>query len=256
MRRIFAWAAHRWHVNPSLVRLEAEVSAFAESLKEGSAVLDAGAGDCRYRSHFGRHRYESADFVQVESKQYGDITYVCDLRSIPVPEARFDALICTQVLAHLPDPRSVLCEFHRVLRPGGKMLLSCPLFFHENEKPHDYFRYTQFGLRRLLSHAGFAIDRLEWLEGYYGTFSYQLGTAALSLPLSAAAYGGGLIGHSFVPVAAMLKIACAAGCQVFTLLELRHKQTSSGQCINYCVHATTIGAAPDTALRDTAGVAP
>lgn len=237
MKGLLRWAARRWHSNPSLVRLEQEVRSFADALPADALVLDAGAGDCRYRSRFARQRYEAADFAQVTSKEYGRIDYVCDLRAVPVEADRYDAIICTQVLAHMPDPEAVLREFRRILRPGGILLLSCPLFFQENEKPYDYYRYTQFGLRHLLGRAGLTIERLDWLEGYYGTLSYQLSAAAVSLPTKPTAYGGGVVGLAAAGIAYVLRLAFAAGCQLFTWLELRHKHTASGQCINYIVLA-------------------
>ena len=253
MKSLFKWAAARWHVNPSLARLDGEVQTLAAGLPVGAAVLDAGAGDCRYRHHFLTQQYESADFGQVSGKAYGQITHVCDLRAIPVPGARYDAVVCTQVLAHVPEPLSVLKEFRRVTKPGGLLLLSCPLFFQENEKPHDYFRYTQFGLRHLLSESGWQIGRIDWVEGYYGTLAYQLGVAALALPLSPTAYGGGVLGFILVPFAAMVKLMAAAACQVFTWLELRHKHTFSGQCINYIVVARAAGLASGPGQTTVAG---
>ena len=172
------------------------------------------------------------------NKEYGQFDYVCDLRSIPVPDDRFDAIICTQVLAHMADPAAVLREFRRILRPGGRLLLSCPLFFQENEKPYDFFRYTQFGLRHLFERAEFKIERLDWLEGYYGTLAYQMSAAALALPCRPAAYGGGAVGHIVAPAAFLYKLWFAGACQFFTWLELRHKYTDSGQCMNYIVIAT------------------
>lgn len=237
LNKVLKHAAHRWHVNPSMVRLEREVRAFSAALRPGSLVLDAGAGDCRYKPLFAAHRYESADFGGVDGKPYGTITYQCDLTRIPVEDGRFDGLICTQVLAHLPEPNAALKEMARVLAPGGAMLLSCPVGFRENEQPYDFFRYTQFGLRHLFDRAGLHIDRLDWLEGYFGAFQYQLSTAAISLPLRASDYGGGLLGAVAVPVALSTRVVCAVGCQVFTWFELRHKYTGRGQPINYLVLA-------------------
>jgi hypothetical protein len=56
------------------------------------------------------------------------------------------------------------------------------LYFEEHETPFDFYRYTQFGWRHLATSAGFAVRDIEWLEGYYGTFSHQLAMAARNLP--------------------------------------------------------------------------
>jgi len=223
-------------VNSSRKYLERFVREAAASLPEGARVLDAGAGDCLYRPLFDRVQYESADFCQVD-KKYGDITYVCDLAAIPVEDCTYDLVLLTQVLEHVPHPLAVLRELHRVLKPGGEIWLSAPLYFYEHETPHDYFRYTQFGLRYLVQAAGFALKRLEWMEGYYGTLSFQLAIARQHLPLRPNAYGGGLPGA----VAAALALLAKPVLHLFAVLlyraDLRAKHTASGHPKNYTVVA-------------------
>lgn len=167
--------------NPSRTRLDSWVAKAAEGLPEGAIVLDAGAGAGPYRNLFDGVIYESADFGQLD-KPYTDLTYVCDLTAIPVEAYRFDRVICNQVLEHVPTPGAVLAELHRVLKRGGELWVSAPLFYEEHERPYDFYRYTQFGWHHLAASAGFTVSNVEWLEGYYGTFSYQLAMAAQNLP--------------------------------------------------------------------------
>jgi SAM-dependent methyltransferase len=130
--------------NSSRARLLQENAAFAASLPSGVRVLDAGAGTHRYRHLFGHTHYESADF----NEQYAP-TYVCDLTQIPVPNDRYDAVVINQVLEHVPDPLAVLIELRRILRPGGRLIYTAPLFFEEHLQPYDFYRYTQLGVRHL-----------------------------------------------------------------------------------------------------------
>jgi len=160
--------------------LEQFVKTAASAVPPGSRVLDAGAGDCQYKSFFGRMHYESADFCQVD-KAYADIKYVCDLTSIPVPCDYYDLVVCTQVLEHVSNPKEVVAELHRVLKPGGFLYLSAPLFYEEHEIPYDFFRYTRFGLQHLLEAGGLELLQLSPLEGYLGTLSYQLDLAGKAL---------------------------------------------------------------------------
>lgn len=146
-------------------------------------VLDAGAGSARYRKHFAAVSYETADFLAFnDSYGYAQPTYQCDLMNIPVDDGRFDLVFCTQVLEHVPDPLGVLREFRRVVKSTGQVWISTPLFYAEHGEPYDFYRYTQFGLRHLAETAGFTVARLDRLEGYYATLSYQLLTAARELP--------------------------------------------------------------------------
>jgi SAM-dependent methyltransferase len=84
---------------------------------------------------------------------------VADVAAIPTATARADAVVCTEVLEHLPDPQQVLAEAHRLLRPSGQLILSMPFLVPVHADPFDYQRYTAFKLERLLRETGFtAID--------------------------------------------------------------------------------------------------
>jgi SAM-dependent methyltransferase len=108
----------KYKVNSSRLHLEGFLRRAAASVPAGSRVLDAGAGDCVYAPLFQGLQYESADFGKVD-KPYGPLTYECDLAAIPFEDARFDMVVLTQVLEHIPDPGRVLTELSRVLKPGG-----------------------------------------------------------------------------------------------------------------------------------------
>jgi SAM-dependent methyltransferase len=205
-------------LNSSRWRLRQENAAFAAAIPEGSLVLDAGAGSAPYKDLFSHTRYESADFEKVE-KKYAKSTYVCDLSNIPVEDCRFDFIVFNQVLEHLPEPKLVLAELHRILKPGGKMIATQPLFYEEHEQPYDFYRYTQFGLRHLFTATGFEVERLDWLEGYFGTVAYQLSGMARDLPW----------GFSTTPV----KLWARAWAPVLHRLELRTKYVARGYPKNY-----------------------
>src|SRR5215212_3077203 len=191
--------------NSSRTYLHRFLARAGQAVAPGERVLDAGAGRAPYRGLFAHAHYETADFMAVKGKQYAPPDYVCDLASIPVDDARFDHVVLTQVLEHLPDPATVLAELHRVLRPGGTLWLTAPLFYAEHEKPYDFFRYTQFGLRHLLEGAGFTVREIEWMEGYLGTLSYQARLLSRSLPSSPRDYGGGLRGLALASTAKLSK---------------------------------------------------
>jgi SAM-dependent methyltransferase len=227
--------------NSSRVYLHRFLSRAGARVRPGERVLDAGAGRAPYRKLFAHARYETADFLAVEGKRYAQPDYVCDLAAIPTEDGRFDHVLLTQVLEHLPDPGAVLDELHRVLAPGGTLWLTAPLFYAEHEQPYDFFRYTQFGLRRLLDDAGFEVEELDWMEGYLGTLSYQARVMSRALPATRAAYGGGPRGLVLALAARACRRAGRRAADVLARLDLRHKITGRGLPKNYQVVARKPG---------------
>ena len=79
----------------------------------------------------------------------------------------FDNIFCTEVIHFVYDPYSVLCNLHNALKTGGKLFLSFHLT-HPPMKGHDYLRYTERGIRKLLEVTGFKLEELiEPSKGYF-----------------------------------------------------------------------------------------
>lgn len=94
------------------------------------------------------------------------VDFFSDLSSgLPIQDACVDTLLASDVLEHMSDPSRALAEIFRVLRPGGAALINTPFMYGVHEAPYDFFRYTQYGTRRLGEDAGFIIDRLDTLGG-------------------------------------------------------------------------------------------
>ncbi|MDP3539057.1 MAG: class I SAM-dependent methyltransferase [Azonexus sp.] len=147
----------------------------ASEIPNGALVLDAGAGECQYRKYFGHTNYSAQDFagyegtsdgLQKEQWNYGKIDYVCDITSIPVPDESFDVVLCTEVLEHVPDPIATLKELTRVLRPGGRLLLSAPLGCGLHQQPYHYYGgFTPYFYKDYLSRFGAEVTEMTPLGG-------------------------------------------------------------------------------------------
>lgn len=83
-----------------------------------------------------------------------------DCHDMPFEAAAFDTVVCTQVLEHVKEPRQLLGEMFRVLRPGGVMILSVPMTWPDHEEPYDFYRYTRYGVEYLVKGVGFEIVEL------------------------------------------------------------------------------------------------
>jgi SAM-dependent methyltransferase len=86
-------------------------------------------------------------------------------RGLPLVSACADTVLLTDVLEHLAEPALLLGEVARLLRPGGHLVLAVPFLYWIHEPPHDYFRYTEFALRRLCAGAGLEVRSLEAYGG-------------------------------------------------------------------------------------------
>ncbi|MSU47624.1 MAG: class I SAM-dependent methyltransferase [Opitutus sp.] len=120
-------------------------------------VLDVGCGRKPYREFVPARRYVGVDLDTVELRALGEADLFYDGTRIPVGDAQFDAVICSQVLEHVFTPAEFLRDLHRVLRPGGLLLLTTPFAWDEHSQPYDFGRYSSFGLRHVLGAAGFEI---------------------------------------------------------------------------------------------------
>ncbi|HWH44540.1 MAG TPA: methyltransferase domain-containing protein [Thermoleophilaceae bacterium] len=127
----------------------------AGELPANAKVADVGAGDSPYRELFDHTEYLATDWSE-SVHEAEDVRVVAPADDLPFGEASFDAVLFTQVLEHVQDPPGVLAELLRVLRPGGRLYLSAPLVWELHELPHDYWRFTEGGLRLLIEAAGFA----------------------------------------------------------------------------------------------------
>jgi len=154
------------------------VQKVAFQLAAGAKILDAGAGQCVYKPCFKHCQYTAVDNAVGDGEwDYSQLDMIAPLQEIPVADAFFDAVLCTEVLEHLDEPLACLKELSRVLKPNGRLFLTVPFFHHEHQVPYDYFRYTSYGLKMLLVKAGFSDDSIQiepTAGGIFLRWAYEL----------------------------------------------------------------------------------
>jgi SAM-dependent methyltransferase len=94
----------------------------------------------------------------------------------------FDTVLLTDVLEHIYTPVNLLLEIQRVLKPSGKIILTVPFLYRIHEEPHDYQRFTEYCLRRMLQDNGFIILKLEPYGGFLDVFFDMLNKAVFRSP--------------------------------------------------------------------------
>ena len=146
---------------PDRYLIKKQIKKYSHYIK--GVVLDAGSGKIRrYKSFFKFEKYLTLD---INSKNNPDI--IGSVLDISLNENSVDSIISTQVLEHVKNPAKAVNEFYRVLKPGGHCLITVPQLNELHEEPHDYFRFTRFGLEELFKNAGFKIILIERRGGFW-----------------------------------------------------------------------------------------
>ena len=114
------------------------------------AALDCGCGTVPYYEWY-KDQIDDVTCVDWEETHGANpfLDHVVDLNQpLPFPDAAFNSILLTDVFAHVAKPDLLMSEFARVLRPGGHVVITSPFFYWISEPPHEYYRYTQYALRR------------------------------------------------------------------------------------------------------------
>lgn len=165
----------RRHILNFEVEIEDAVAAFAAALPDCARVLDAGAGEGRYRDRFARHRYCGVDLAVGDAAwDYSRLDALADLTALPFRTAVFDAALHIVTIEHLREPAAALAEIARTLAPGGLFLVAAPHEWEVHQAPHDYFRYTRYGLAHLLEKSGFEVREMRAAGGYFRLLARRL----------------------------------------------------------------------------------
>jgi SAM-dependent methyltransferase len=148
--------------------IEDAVAGFAASLAPGARLLDAGAGEGNYKHYFAMQRYCGIDLAVGDAAwDYSRLDVTGDLLNLPFRDRTFDASLNVVTLEHVREPARVVAELARTLAPGGRLLLIVPHEWEEHQQPHDYYRYTRYGLEYLLRQAGMSEISIAPVGGYF-----------------------------------------------------------------------------------------
>lgn len=204
------------------------------SITNGSRLLDAGAGELRNRVHCGHLEYVSQDFGQYTGGDTSTgglhsawdakrVDIVSDIANIPEPDASFDAVLCSEVLEHIPEPLKALDEFARLLKPNGVLILTAPFVSLVHMAPYHFCTgFSRYWYEHHLPRRGFQITELSPNGDWYSLCRQEVARLGSAVRRS---------GHWSWPAAYGLSLAAEA---YFRLL--RPKDTSDLACLGWhCV---------------------
>lgn len=149
----------------------------------GGLVLDVGCGWKPYRDHFPH----AGGYIGLDLTASRRPDVVSTAERLPVLNEVADVVLCTEVVEHTAQPEAAFRELARVTKPGGMVLLSAPMTWNLHYEPHDYYRFTKYGLHHLMTEAGIEVMevvRIGGLSSFVGVRIIDLLRAALgALPL-------------------------------------------------------------------------
>jgi ubiquinone/menaquinone biosynthesis C-methylase UbiE len=154
-----------------------------KKIPKNLTLLDAGAGECQFKKYCTHLKYIAQDFGQYDGTgsnglQQGNwdntqLDLVSDITSIPLPDQSVDAIMCTEVFEHIPDPIAAIKEFTRLLKPGGYLLLTAPFASLTHFAPYHFASgYNRYFYEKHLPDNGIEIEELK-LNGNYFEFMAQ-----------------------------------------------------------------------------------
>lgn len=174
-------------------------------------LVDVGCGHRPYQSLFKQRtqRYVGVDWPANKGRAEPDV--FGDAQHLPIRTAVADTVMAIELIEHLPHPAAFLREAHRILRPGGLLLLSAPFMEPLHEEPRDFLRFTPYALRTMLTDAGFEtqtiIPRGGWWSVVLGGFFPQVVYNALNPEDTEGRRRNGLGFAIAVPICAVAQLA-------------------------------------------------
>jgi SAM-dependent methyltransferase len=150
-----------WHLRLVLDKMRRVAE--SDLLPAGEKILDYGCGNKPYHSLFSPkfNQYIGAD---LPGNEEADLI-IGPQGQIPSEDNSFDCVLSSEVMEHTEDPRFYLKEAHRVLKPGGSLVLSVPAIWVYHPDPIDYWRWTIAGLQHEIRQAGFEIVLMQGVFG-------------------------------------------------------------------------------------------
>lgn len=155
---------YNWYVNGLLMK---HVDELARGIR-GDVVIDVGCGEQPYRPCLSGFRHYVGFDSPFAADRGRNHDVLGDALALPFADGSADGIVCTEVIEHVTDPALMLAEFARVLTRDGYVLLTTPFTWQLHDEPHDYWRFTEYGLKLIFERAGFRVLALRSVNGFAG----------------------------------------------------------------------------------------
>jgi len=171
--------AQRKYFSPALYLLTNKILDVLKIYAKGR-LIDIGCGDMPFKQCLpdGVVQYDTLD---MEARTEG-VTYIAsamDMRIIA--DNTYDSAICFEVLEHVPNPFVAVAEINRILNDQGVLIISVPHMWPIHEAPHDYLRFTCFGIKHILEENHFEVLEIQTSGGILTYLGHNISTVILCL---------------------------------------------------------------------------
>lgn len=126
----------------------AQLEPFLKRYRTDTLALDIGAGRVS-TNHSYTEYFPNRHTVDIDPKRLPDT--VADVHKLPFEDASYGVVLATEMLEHCHTPETALREMKRVLKPKGTLILTTRFVYPLHDTPHDYYRFTEYGLRHLFA---------------------------------------------------------------------------------------------------------
>ncbi len=162
------------------------VASRLKKMNSGQRILDVGAGEGRYKKYMSHLEYIAQDFngydgvgdgtgLHTGKWDHDNINIVSDITDIPVDDSIFDIVLCTEVLEHVPDARLSIREMIRVLKPGGKIIITAPFCSLTHFSPYHFTTgFNKYFYIDVLKANGCVIEELEPSGDWFSYVAQEL----------------------------------------------------------------------------------
>ncbi len=186
-------------------------------LPAGLRILDAGAGELRFKPFCSHLEYVAQDFGEYDGSgdskglQTGKwdnsrLDIVSDITEIPVSDSSFDVILCSEVFEHIPDAVAALKEFSRILKPGGKLILTSPFNSLTHFAPYHFCGYNRYWYEYHLPKAGFEIEVIEHNGSWFAFVAQELRRSRIVGSMYASVFLGLLTRIAVIPILVLLTV--------------------------------------------------
>ncbi len=211
-----------------------------KNLPSACRILDAGAGELRFKPHCSHLQYVAQDFGQYNGGGDGAglqtgkwdnsrLDIVSDITCIPVDDASFDAILCSEVFEHIPDAIAAVREFARILKPGGTLLITAPFSSLTHFAPYHFCGYNRYWYMHHLPALGLKIEVIDHNGSWFTFVAQELRRSRLVGRM----YASGLLGL-------ITRVAAIPLLVLLTLQARRDRASEELLCFGFMVRAIKV----------------